>query len=382
MNASETGTAAAYMYGSGSNTLNFLYIVQAGDFTNALDFLDVNSLQLNGSTIKDSAGNSSNNLLESLGASLVGQGMSVNATAPISIVVTPGAGALTISVTEPTWVPAQYSYEVSTDGITWQGVTSLSKSATIAGLTSGSVYQVRVAGIAIITEVERLLVNWRSTMNPAGYIYSTDSAFNRTPTSVAGPQGPAGSSGAQGSAGSSGAQGPAGSSGGGATGATGATGAQGPAGAPAPAANTQALTTAVAESQAATAIATEKAKALDAATVAADLAKTQALEAAQLAKNTADKLALELASTLLKKNSILVKSGTTSSRVELNLSDDFADTEAIVQVKKPGTAKYVNLGKVMLDQSGDAVIKVKGKVLKGSSIRVLVEGAVVKAIRL
>jgi hypothetical protein len=56
----ETGTLdrlAAYIGGSGTDTLSFSYTVQAGDSSVALDQLSSNALQLNGGTIRDAAGN-------------------------------------------------------------------------------------------------------------------------------------------------------------------------------------------------------------------------------------------------------------------------------------------------------------------------------------
>ena len=55
----ETGTidrAATYLSGSGSRTLVFTYIVQAGDTSSDLDINSISSLTLNGSTIKDASG--------------------------------------------------------------------------------------------------------------------------------------------------------------------------------------------------------------------------------------------------------------------------------------------------------------------------------------
>nr|WP_295904427.1 Calx-beta domain-containing protein [uncultured Bdellovibrio sp.] len=56
----ETGStdrAATYTGGSGSTTLTFLYIVQAGDNSADLEYESINALNLNSATIKDSFGN-------------------------------------------------------------------------------------------------------------------------------------------------------------------------------------------------------------------------------------------------------------------------------------------------------------------------------------
>ncbi|WP_181690008.1 Ig-like domain-containing protein [Stutzerimonas zhaodongensis] len=57
----ETGASdrvANYASGSGTNTLNFIYTVQAGDLSADLDYQSTTALALNGGTITDAAGNS------------------------------------------------------------------------------------------------------------------------------------------------------------------------------------------------------------------------------------------------------------------------------------------------------------------------------------
>jgi CSLREA domain-containing protein len=69
--ALETGSTdrmAAYASGSGSNTLTFIYSVQAGDRSSDLDYVSVNSLILNGGTIKDAMNNNAVLTLPSPGA--------------------------------------------------------------------------------------------------------------------------------------------------------------------------------------------------------------------------------------------------------------------------------------------------------------------------
>jgi hypothetical protein len=145
--------------------------------------------------------------------------------------------------------------------------------------------------------------------------------------------------------------------------------------------STQALAIAIANAESATALANEKAKALDVAKAAAELAKNQTLEAAQLAKSNAEKLAVELALLAQKKNSVSVKISGNTTQIVKNLSDEFAKSQAVIQVKKPKTTKYVTLGRAMLNASGDGTFKVKGKIAKGSYIRILIEGVVVKTHR-
>ncbi|MEB3362006.1 MAG: Ig-like domain-containing protein, partial [Synechococcaceae cyanobacterium] len=67
----ETGSQdrwATYSHGSGTDTLSFQYIVQAGDSSADLDQLSSTALQLNGGTIRDAAGNNAILTLASPGA--------------------------------------------------------------------------------------------------------------------------------------------------------------------------------------------------------------------------------------------------------------------------------------------------------------------------
>ena len=348
-----SGASSAALYvDHGDDYVEFAYVVQPGDSATAND-LNVESINLNGAEIRDAAGNSwSPELPEANeeGSLDWNRDITVDASAPQSIIVSAGPGSLTVTITDPTWVPQLYSFEASRDGQVWQGISSSSKSATIGGLLGNTIYQVRAAGVSIVPDLEdRLLVNGRSKMAVAGFIYS-----NGTTTSVQGPAGAAGAAGAAGPA--------------------------GPAGAPAPTStvSTQALAIAIANAESATALANEKATALDVAKAAAELAKNQTLEAAQLAKSNAEKLAVELALLAQKKNSVSVKISGNTSQIAMNLSDEFAKSQAVIQVKKPKTMKYVTLGRTMLNASGDGTFRVKGKIAKGSYIRILIEGVVVK----
>jgi hypothetical protein len=67
----ETGATdqyATYTSGTGTNTLSFTYTVQAGDASADLDYVATNSLELNGGTITDAAGNNSALTLAAPGA--------------------------------------------------------------------------------------------------------------------------------------------------------------------------------------------------------------------------------------------------------------------------------------------------------------------------
>ena len=63
-----TDRAINYTSGTGSSTLTFTYIVQAGDTTADLDYLSTSALALNGGTIRDAANNNATLTLPSPGA--------------------------------------------------------------------------------------------------------------------------------------------------------------------------------------------------------------------------------------------------------------------------------------------------------------------------
>jgi hypothetical protein len=215
------GRTANYISGSGSTVLTFRYVVGQGDLSADLEYVGVASLTVTSASIQDADLNSAvttlpdTSTVNSLGGS---KSIAVDATAPTGLIVTPGAGSLTISVTEPTWNATLYTFEVSSDdAITWKSIVSAQKSITFGGLTAGLGYLVRVAGLATVPNLA--LVS--ASQHVAG-AYVTSGITKYEPTSVAGPAGPAGETG---TAGAPGAAGPAGD-----TGTAGAPGAAGPAG--------------------------------------------------------------------------------------------------------------------------------------------------------
>ena len=215
------GRTANYISGSGSTVLTFRYVVGQGDLSADLEYVGVASLTVTSASIQDADLNSAvttlpdTSTVNSLGGS---KSIAVDATAPTGLIVTPGAGSLTISVTEPTWNATLYTFEVSSDdAITWKSIVSAQKSITFGGLTAGLGYLVRVAGLATVPNLA--LVS--ASQHVAG-AYVTSGITKYEPTSVAGPAGPAGETG---TAGAPGAAGPAGD-----TGTAGAPGVAGPAG--------------------------------------------------------------------------------------------------------------------------------------------------------
>ncbi|MEN9962518.1 MAG: hypothetical protein RIS66_931, partial [Actinomycetota bacterium] len=69
LNTSPTPRYATYTSGSGTTTLNFSYTIQAGDTSGDLNYFDTASLELNGATLKDAAGNNANITLDATNAS-------------------------------------------------------------------------------------------------------------------------------------------------------------------------------------------------------------------------------------------------------------------------------------------------------------------------
>jgi hypothetical protein len=94
----ETGAidrVATYLSGSGTNTLSFRYIVQAGDTSSDLDQLSANALTLNGGTIKDAAGN---NAILTLAAPGAAGSLAVNAALVIDGIAPTTTAAITAIV--------------------------------------------------------------------------------------------------------------------------------------------------------------------------------------------------------------------------------------------------------------------------------------------
>ena len=157
-----------------------------------------------GVQVNDAAGNilvatlPDTSSVNSLGGS---KAIDVDATAPSGLIVTPGAGSLTISVTDPSWSPSMYTFEVSSDnGGTWLSIVSVQRSVTIGGLTAGTGYRVRVSGLATVPNIA--LVNASQSVSGA---HVTSGNTEYVPTSVAGPAGPAGPAGGAGAQGVAGA---------------------------------------------------------------------------------------------------------------------------------------------------------------------------------
>jgi gliding motility-associated-like protein len=86
----ELSRDAAYTSGSGSNTLTFVYVVQAGDSTPDLDYVSTAALVLNGANIRNTAGLDATLTLPQVGGSnsLAGQrNIIVDGVAPVSTTV-------------------------------------------------------------------------------------------------------------------------------------------------------------------------------------------------------------------------------------------------------------------------------------------------------
>jgi len=111
----DTDRNAAYHSGTGTTALAFRYAVQAGDTSNDLDYKATNSLQLDGGTIKDAAGNDATLTLaapgqaNSLGAN---KALLIDANAPDTASVTTPADGATYNATS---MPTTFSGQVGDD---------------------------------------------------------------------------------------------------------------------------------------------------------------------------------------------------------------------------------------------------------------------------
>jgi methionine-rich copper-binding protein CopC len=144
----ETGTtdeAAIYSTGSGSNTLIFLYTVQAGDTAAHLDYVSTAALELNGGTIRDAAGNDAVATLPSPGASgSLGANASfvIDTTPPAIVSITPNTTttngtsiAFTVVFSEPVTGVDAGDFQVVQTGGTGAQITNVTGSGTTWTIT-------------------------------------------------------------------------------------------------------------------------------------------------------------------------------------------------------------------------------------------------------
>jgi len=137
LTGSPATTAANYVSGSGSSTLNFSYTVAPGNASADLDYASAGALTLNGATLRDAVGNDANLALAvpgaagSFGAS---KNLVIDTTAPSPIVSSPA--------TDPTNgspIPGQVTFSESVSGLGLPGISATG--GTPGGLSgSGSSY--------------------------------------------------------------------------------------------------------------------------------------------------------------------------------------------------------------------------------------------------
>ena len=144
-----TDRAIDYTSGTGSSTLTFTYLVQAGDTTADLDYTAINALALNGSTLRDAAGNNAIRTLASPGAA-----NSLGANKAIVIDgVAPGVTSINrvgSATTNATSVDYTVTFSETVTGVNAGDFTLISAGASgsIAAVSgSGSTYTVTVSGI-------------------------------------------------------------------------------------------------------------------------------------------------------------------------------------------------------------------------------------------
>jgi hypothetical protein len=166
-----TDNTATYASGSGTNTLTFTYVVQAGDTSADLDFQSSTALALNGGTIKDIAGNAATLTLASpaaAGSLGANKNIVIDTTAPTTTISTVAfsqdtgtsstdfntkTAAQTISGTTSANMVSDEIVEVSIDnGSTWITATTSVGANTwsLAGvtLTASDTLKVRVTDAA------------------------------------------------------------------------------------------------------------------------------------------------------------------------------------------------------------------------------------------
>lgn len=155
----ETGSTdrtANYASGSGSNTLTFVYTVQAGDISSDLDYTSTSALALNSGTVLDGAGNPATLTLASPGAS----GSLANNKALVIDTTTPAissisVGSVTTSGAVITWSTDEVASSSASYGLTTSyGTVSTSTetenhSVSLTGLASGTTYHYRILAVDV-----------------------------------------------------------------------------------------------------------------------------------------------------------------------------------------------------------------------------------------
>ncbi|MGO4704412.1 putative Ig domain-containing protein [Microvirga sp. 2MCAF38] len=118
--ALNTGKSAAYVSGSGTNTLTFHYTVGAGDTSADLDYASTLALSLAGGTIRDAAGNNAVLTLPvpgaagSLGAS---KNLVIDTAAPTLVSASASGSSITLSFSESVTPTTLDGLSVTVDGV-------------------------------------------------------------------------------------------------------------------------------------------------------------------------------------------------------------------------------------------------------------------------
>ncbi|MBD2155078.1 DUF4347 domain-containing protein [Leptolyngbya sp. FACHB-16] len=180
----ETGVSdrlATYTGGSGSNTLTFTYIVQAGDTAADLDYHSAAALALNGGMIRDLAGNNANVSLAAPGATgslAANKNLVVDTTTPnLLSIIRQTPSAATTNLDSVTFRVTFSETMVGVDGADFvvTGATGTSVAVTPVG-SSATVYDVTVSGGNLAA------FNGDVGLNLAAQQNITDVALNALPT--------------------------------------------------------------------------------------------------------------------------------------------------------------------------------------------------------
>src|SRR6185295_954452 len=148
----ETGTTdqvADYASGSGTATLTFNYIVQAGDTSPDLDYISASALVLSGGTIKDAAGHNADLTLPAPGtAGSLGANKAIEIdTAAPSVTINQAKGQADPTSSTPVNFQVVFSEAVtgfSNTGITLSGTANPTTAVVTGGPTS---YTIAVSGM-------------------------------------------------------------------------------------------------------------------------------------------------------------------------------------------------------------------------------------------
>lgn len=199
----DTDRYATYDSGSGTSTLAFNYIVQAGDMASDLDYITTNPFTLNGGTIKDIASNDAVLGLPAVGTFATAHAIVIDTRSVISGQQESAVGTTSVTITWTTdhestsrviydtvsrpsiagWVErSNYGYAFSTPEFD-RVIKVKSHSMTIAGLIPGTTYYYRTVSVGSPEKVSDIQGSFTTAVVPVAPVVASTGTVE-TPVST------------------------------------------------------------------------------------------------------------------------------------------------------------------------------------------------------